>query len=344
MGFSEPMVRAAVRAQIEAPRLARERGLQVQAAQQPWWRPAPEKTPWSSPHAATREQRQAEREQLLRVLGPAATVTQEELERFAYLPEDMAAQVSARWRDFLELRREAALPGGPSTRAESYAREQRLKAEFDRDLAALLTPEQREQVELHTSVPAFQTSHGATYFDGTEAEFRAIYALQKQHYEAEETERASPMESRGRGFIERSQQLQRDLEAALGSERYREWQRGYQEDYTMLLELQHRFNVPQSTIDAVAAVPRAISDEGMAIAKDEKRSREERAIALRDLADEARRRVIAILGEDLGEAYNVGSARGWLDHLERGSVPFIQPNGQRALFGVGTMTRIPPRK
>jgi hypothetical protein len=345
MGFSESMVRDAVRAHLEAPRLAREQALRARAPR-PWWQPTLPRTIFDAPNAATRELYQAERAELLRVLGPAGIVTREEIDRFSYLPEEKAAFVAARLRELQQQRRDSSAPDAPSTKAEAYAREQRLQAEYDRDLAAALTPDEREQVEMHSSIPAWQTSHSARYFEGTEAEFRAIYALQKTEHAAYEAEHAAPMESIGRSGIARSQKLQADLEAALGRDRYREWQRGFQEDHTMLLELQRRFAVPQLTLDAVAAVTRQISDEGMVIARDEKRGRDDRALALRDLADDARRRVIAILGDDLGEAYNVGSARGWLDPLERGAVPFIQSNGQRALFGVGTSfrTRAPPRK
>jgi hypothetical protein len=74
----------------------------------------------------------------------------------------------------------------------------------------------------------------------------------------------------------------------------------------------------------------------MTIARDSTRPAAERMAALRALADDARRRVVALLGPDLGEAYNTASARAWLDDLELGRVAFIQPNGQRAIFLAGS--------
>jgi hypothetical protein len=53
--------------------------------------------------------------------------------------------------------------------------------------------------------------------------------------------------------------------------------------------------------------------------------------------------VRALLGDDLGRAYNEASYTGWLEHLERGSVPFIDDNGRFALFGVGRGGPLPPR-
>lgn len=347
LGFSERMVRAGVRAHLEAPRLARERAVHAEITRQPWWRPgAMTLEPPAAMSPAVRELRKAERDEITRVLGPAGTVTAVEIERFAFLPDEKAAHAAALMRDFLELRREITSPGAPVTRAEAFEREKLLTAELDRDFATLLTPEERDEVEMRTSTAAFITSHNLKHFEGTEAEIRALYELQRGYHDDQEAARVAPMEARGRSTIDRSQKFQRDLEAALGAERYAQYHRAQQEEYTMLSELQRRFAIPQTTLDAVAATTRQISDEGMRIARDETRSREERVRALRDLADDARHRVRVILGDDLGDAYNVGSARGWLDHLERGSVPFLLPNGQRAIFGVAPpgRARTPPRK
>jgi len=337
LGFSDSTIRAAVRAVIEAPRLAREKSLRTASIGQPWWRPGPATSAFSAAQTRElRELRKAEQEEIARVLGPGGSATTTEIERYAYLPEEKAAQVAVIDRDYYAARRE--LPtgsGAPATRAETLERQTALKAEHDRALAAILTPEEREQVEMRMSNTAFNIGLKAPYFDGTEEDYRKIYALEKPAADARDALDAMPLESRGRAGIDASQKLQTDLQAALGADRYKQWQRAQQADYTALIELQRRFSLPQATIDAVAAVPRQISDEGMLIARDNQRPTDEKLTELSNLANEGRKRVRAILGDDLGDAYNAASARDWLDPLERGMVPFYLPNGQRALSGVG---------
>jgi hypothetical protein len=338
LGFPEAMVRAAVRATLEAPRLARERAFRAPGAAEPWWRPMTVFT--AAQTRELRELRKAERAEIVRVLGPGADAAAEEVERYAYLPDDKAARLAALERDYRELRRELASgPGAPASRAETLEREKLLKAEHARDLAALLSPEEREQVEMRTSSAAFGIGIYAGNFPGTAEEFGKIYRLASDYETQRAVIDAGPMDTRARAGIDLSQKYQKDLEEALGADRYREWQRAHQVDQTALGELQRRFSVPPATIAAVKAVLQAVSEEGMVIARDQSRRREDKPAALLELANSGRARIRAVLGPDLGDAYNEASARGWLDYLERGSVPFLQSNGQMALFGVGNPGR-----
>jgi hypothetical protein len=338
LGFSEAMMQVAVRATLEAPRLARERAFREADAKAPWWRAATTFT--AAQNRELRELRKTERAEIARVLGPGADATTEERERYAYLPEDKAARLAVLERDYREMRRELATgPGAPATRAETLEREKLLTAEHDRDLAALLSPEEREMVELRTSNAAFSIGLNARYFSGTAEEFGTLYRLSRDMEAQRALVDAGPMETRARSGIDISQKYQKDLEEALGHDRYRDWQRARQVDQTTLMELQRRFAVPSATIDAVKAVLQAVSDEGMAIGQDQSRRRDDKPALLLELANSARTRVRAVLGPDLGDAYNEASARGWLDYLERGSVPFVKPNGEMAIFGVGNPGR-----
>ncbi len=346
LGFPEAMVRAAVRAMLEAPRLARERAARSAAPARPWWQPGfAADTSSLRPPREFRELRQAEREELTRLLGPTGTLTAAEFERYAHLPEEKAAQLALLERDYAELKRELPTgPDAPTTTAGSLERERLLRAEHERDLAALLTPEEREEHALRTSIAAHSVGLNARYFSATEAEYRAIYKLQKVYYDATDPTGVLP----GRLTLGDSQRLWRDLESTLGPDRFAAYQRAQHRDHTALVELQRRFPIPVATAAAVAAIPYELSAAARSIVDDRARSPGEKAIALRDLADDARRRLRATLGDDLGGAYIAAASRGWLDYLDQGMAPFFQPNGQRALHMVDPRrrfgTRTPPAK
>lgn len=347
LGFSEPMVRSAVRALVEGPRFARERALRATTAQQPWWQPGlpADNAMGLLPNRELRELRRAECEELARLLGPVGAVTPADLELFAFLPEEKAAQLAALRRDYLDQRWSSPSgPNIPANRTEAAEREKALQSDYDRGIATLLTSEEREQFALRTSTPALMVGNSARYFPGSEGEYRAIYDLTKADSERRAVIDAAPLESRGRAGIEAMQQYQRDLLATLGAERYAQWQQAHQADYTVLVELQQRFPLPPAALYAVSALPRQISAEAMAIAQDKDRTTEQKLLAVRALADDARARVRAILGDDLGDAYSAASARSWLDVLERGGAPMYLENGQRGTFGIGhtfQRTRLP---
>ncbi|MBI4625217.1 MAG: hypothetical protein HY736_18605 [Verrucomicrobia bacterium] len=341
LGFSEEFVRAAVRAQVEAPRLARQRAMAVGAASQSWWQVA-SSTPagTAEQHRELRQSRLAERTELTRLLGLIGSVTTEEIEPYAFLPEGKAARVAAIRRDFLELRDEIPADGaGPSSRAEAQKRQKLLYAEWDREVAALLTPAEFDEYKLRTSVSASAVGHGAKYFPGTADEFRALYEADKTWRAATDAE-----ESFNEARRQAMEKMRQDTLAALGPERYAEWKRASQSEYQAMVELQRRFPQPAATLAALEAVPRQISEEAMVVAREQKLPDEQKLAKLRAIAADGRARVRAILGPDLGDAYNEASARGWLAELERGMVPMYQPNGERAVFMAVRPGQLAPRR
>jgi hypothetical protein len=334
LGFSEDEVRAALRARIEAPRLARQRELQRASAALPWWRVAlPVLDPTQSSREL-RELRKAERAELVRMFGPGGDVPREEAERYAFRPGDKAARFAALERDYRELRREVpAGPGAPQSREEAAEREKLIKAAYERDVAALLTPGERTDVERRTSITGYIIAERAKYFPGTEEEFARLFDLTKAHREASGMD-ALPTPGRGASGIDSFKKYTDDTIALLGPERYRQWDQAMHHDYRALVALQRRFTVPPATIAALAALPRQVGEEGMVIARDQAQKEEVRVAAVHALAARTRETIRTLLGPDLGEAYSEAANRGWLEQLDRGIVPYVQENGQRAGFMV----------
>ena len=332
LGFSEEAVRAAIRAGLEAPRLARQRVYLAQAANAtPWWQGG------IVAQNFTREQvrelrglRRAEHDELVRLFGPTGAVTAAEAEAFAFLPLEKASRLAALEHDYAALRREAT-EGGPGNLAPADATERikLLGEERDRDVAALLSPEERTELELRQSVTGRNLASRFEYFDSTDAETRAIYALQKAWDDQYRPTGFSSLASQDRAARdEATKKLDADIRAALGTEPFADWQRSSGRlDFRALVDLQRRFNLPQGTFDTVVQIPTQLSAASLRVVDNPVLSVAEKKVALIKLAADTRAQVRTVLGADLGDAYLAASGRMWVDHLDRGMAYEQTPGG-----------------
>ena len=326
LGFPVEAVRAAVRAVTEAPRRARDRALRAATPPLPWWqgfngyRVTPEQ------EAELRDLRTAEREEMTRLFGRAGALTAAEIEPYLFFPADRAAALAALERDYTDLRFQLnqSVTGDPSAAAE---RRRVLENEHDRDLAALLTPEERTALELRTSTTAHRLATRLACFDGTDAEFRAIYDLQKAFDEKFPAPGLTVVLTGNEPRTLAETKLQSDLRAALGDDRYAAWQLAQREDYRALADLQRRFALPSATVATLTQLPVDTSAAAARIASDAGLDPQQKAEALKTLGNDIRAQVRTALGPTLGDAYLASSGANWLATLDRGGSFSFSPTG-----------------
>jgi hypothetical protein len=180
IGIPSDVVRDVIRACLEEPRLARQRGFYAEASRRPWWQGglgAQDLT--SARQKELGALRQAEREEILRVLGPAGLATDADLERYSYLAPDKAAQLAALESEYNQARRAA----NAATSAADPNRAERLRVlseERDRNLAALLTADERAAFADRESTSAISLSYRLEYFTATDAEYQTLMGIQKE--------------------------------------------------------------------------------------------------------------------------------------------------------------------
>lgn len=212
-----------------------------------------------------------------------------------------------------------------------------LKAERDRDIAALLTPAEREAYEMRTSPSALAVR--SRYGDAieTEAEFQAIYALQKAFDEKHPRDalvgRVSPETLRGRADAER--QLGNDIRAAVGDDRYAALRRASDYDVRTVDSLVSRLNLPASTTDTVLATREALAAESQRIAANAAVPMTERRAQIQELAGRAKSDLTRALGAEAAEAYAQRSP--WMSMLQGGMAYSTtpQPGSPGTLFSSG---------
>ena len=209
-----------------------------------------------------------------------------------------------------------------------------LRAERDRDIAALLSPDERLAYELRTSPSALAVR--ARYGDGleTEDDFRKLYALQKafdEKYPMDATTgRVSPETMRQR--MDAQRQLQEDMRAALGEDKFAALRRASDSDLRNVESLVSRLNLPAATTNQVAAARETYGAESQRINADASLNAQDRRAQIQQLGNRARSELARTLGAEAADAYAQRSP--WVSMLQ-GGVAFTttpQPGTPNALM------------
>jgi hypothetical protein len=193
-----------------------------------------------------------------------------------------------------------------------------LRAERERDIAALLTPDERLAYEMRTSPTSAAVR--ARYGDAieSEAEFQKIYALQKAFDEQFPREaltgRITPETLRARADAER--QLDSELRAAVGEERYAALRRAADPDWRTVDSLVSRLDLPSATPDTVMSSRDAFAAESQRISNDASLSMAERRAQIQALAARAKADLTRALGAEAADAYAQRSP--WMNMLQGG--------------------------
>lgn len=193
-----------------------------------------------------------------------------------------------------------------------------LRAERERDIAALLSPAELTEYAMRTS-PSSAVIR-ARYGDAieTEDEFRRIFALQQAFDERfpAESARARATPEGMKAFADAQRQLQEDIRNAVGEPAWTRLQRAADADLRTLDSLVSRLNLPAATTDQVAALRDSLAVESQRINADGSAAAPQRRAQLQELAARAKRELTAALGQEAAEAYAQRSP--WLGMLSGG--------------------------
>jgi hypothetical protein len=266
----------------------------------------------------------AEREeftQAQRELSEAMTATygvdllsRGQVDTLAFLPPAKKQALSRIMQDYEEMMAKFGANGIqlPSDREKLKL----LRAERDRDIAALLSPAELADYEMRTSSSA-QTLRNR-FGDAIESEddFRKLFTLQKAFDEKNPpfSGRVTPEMAMQRTAAER--QLQEDMRAALGEDKYAAIRRTADNDLRTVESLASRLNLPADTTDRVAATRASYAADSQRINSDTSLTPQQRRTQLQELANRAKADLAATLGVEAAEAYAQRST--WVSMLQGG--------------------------
>ncbi len=207
-----------------------------------------------------------------------------------------------------------------------------MKQEMNEQLASLMTPEQKQDLDLYMSDTANMMRSQLVGFNPTEDEFRAIFDIQQafdQNYSNQYgLMGASPEEQAERQAAQ--QELQNQIRETLGEERFQDYQKAQDYSYRTLTQLSDRLGLESGAADEVYGMQQDIQTAQNQILGDPNLSMTEKGAALREIANESRSSVEGLLGEE-GYNYYLSSGGYWLNQLETTAnnfeQPVIQPQG-----------------
>ncbi len=275
--------------------------------------------------------------------------------RFGALSPAKLRQLGYIRQDYDEMARQLAASQQGITLPEDRAQLDLLNRERRADLAALLTPEELADYDRHTSRIAPEMRLQLTYMDATEAEFRTLYEIRAAFSDRISNQPA--LETIGRpGAYDRvyspaaeaqreaaKQEMEAQIKAALGDDRYADYLRANNSDFQELSQLTERNHLPTATAKQAFAVWGYLAQESDRIASNDTLSVDQKRSALQALAQNSRAQYLTILGPTAGAAY-LQSAGPWLDKIENGStVSFTASGGMifRRMPGLDSVTAKP---
>lgn len=257
---------------------------------------------------STRDIDHAKDEALHALLGDDAESPAERtvrIRRFGDLPYELTQQlaiVESDYQDLVTESRDATFGLNLPADREQFAL---IESERQRDLAALLSPEQWAEYQLRSSSTARNLVSRLRDFAPTEAEYRAVYALQSAFDQQFAAPNGAPLTSTRTGGSAdprrlAQQQLDQDIAAALGPERYAE--------YALQTSPEYRRNSMFAAMTGQTAQTTAVLTQLELSARAETSTLRSlppaaREAALRDLQTRTRASAAAVLSPAALEAY-----------------------------------------
>jgi len=262
--------------------------------------------------------------------GPDAIASDPELadqarNRFGELPVAKLQQLSVIQRDYDELQQEIFAemqkrgPGGFT--ADERKKLSLLQDELQRDFQQALTPEEYYEYQLRSSPTAQRLRSQLGLLKPTEAEYKALFALQSSVDEKYSMRFGSPDDTARQAYATAIKNLQPQIQAALGPDRYADYQQLMQSGNDKVTRLMARLGLPLATAGQLETIRNETAQRLMAIRGDAQIPAAEKVGRINALATETEARLTTALGGARGlEAY--ADLKGdWLRGLRAQAAP-----------------------
>jgi hypothetical protein len=325
-GFPPSVVRAIVDAEIEARFAPRIQAIKQSVESVPFWRSAPGSLYGNSKMYAELSQVYRERSRALRDLlgkdafawggGDPDAAQRRMYGNLSQAKIDMVQRIND---DYAEMTGEVRAAMQGVTLPEDRQKLALLEKEKRADLAAVLTPEELADYEFRSSMTTSRLRTPLAIMDATDAEFRAIFQilhpLQDQINPTVGGVFTGDMMSQRREVTKKANE---QIKAVIGETRFADYERATDREYQQLHRLGQQSNLAPEVVtrafdlrDSTNAAANKIYDQpGI--------SRDEKLLAMKNLAQTTKNQLLSTLGPTAGPAY-VDNAR-WLAGLEHGSI------------------------
>ncbi len=320
-GFPGSVIRGIITAQVADLYGARRKAAVAHQLEIPFWRTSIGSFPYDPKAGAEITRLGREQTQMLRdLLGPDAAASDDwsrlmQERKYGSLSQEKIDQLQDILSDYNDLRSQFSVETRGVFLPEDQAKFQLLQKEQRADIVKLFAPEELAEYDMRTSNLGGRLRFQLNGFDASEAEFRTIFQLT----EAMEAKNGSnefgpPANVPGTDRMAAQKQLQADIAAALGPDRYADYQQATNPQFQTVDRLLLRFDLPTTLAPQVLAVQQDIEQRANAVRQDKTLSAEDRNTQLAGLAQEAQTKLSTALGASAYEVYKSASG-GWVNNL-----------------------------
>ena len=243
--------------------------------------------------------------------------------RYGDLPKAKIEQLQAIEADYSDLTMQVQSGTHGIWLPEDQAKLALLDKEKLADFAKVLTPQELEEYNLRSSSTAGQMRSTLATFNPTEAEFRALFkfqsALDEQYPKPMGSYTSEQMAPRQAA----EKQLQPQIQALLGPDRYADYQLATDPKYQQVNRLVARLELPASTSVEVVNVQENIQKQATALRRDRTLTPDDRNAQIAALAQQAQTQLTAALGSSGYEAYKDYGGY-WLQNLAPRPAPTVR--------------------
>jgi hypothetical protein len=232
--------------------------------------------------------------------------------KLAFLSEEKRKKLKALQEKFFELEQQATEWDSTGVMTEETMQKLAALAKQRRaEIEGMLSPAELQELDFRTSETATRLRQELTGFHPTEQEFRALYGLRK----AWEDQVSGDTNIRDSNVLQQRQQaeqlLDQNARAALGEQRYPEYQRSRDLDYLNTLRMTAYFGLPPTAANEVYDLKNRDEKLAQDVLATTAMTEEQKTAALEQMRNEAERQLTQILGDKVFQEYR-RSNRWWM--------------------------------
>jgi hypothetical protein len=188
-----------------------------------------------------------------------------------------------------------------------------IAAAKEREVAALLSPEELEQYNLWFSDSAYKVRDSFFAMEPTEEDFLAVYKLQRELDAQWSGKEVATLDATERAQFENAQrEFEQKVREQLGEERYDEYRRSRDEDFQQLQATAAQFGLNQAAASEVYGFKKILAEERQRVRQMPGLTADQRDRVLQALADEAERAVVEVMGPKPYRYYLRSGAGKWI--------------------------------
>lgn len=327
-GFSAAEIRAILAMQLQQKVSDRRRELAGPAKDTPYWRGTLGSTQsalYSNPQglAELRKMNQENARLLDSLLGPSPNDFPDPYERLQYadLPADKVGQLKLITADYGDITSSIQNNAAGAYFPEDRAMLKLLNDERDKDIRALLTPEEYDNYQLRSSNTAQTMRDSLQLFQPTEEEFRRIFALQYAFNQQYNTSLGGLDADLIRQRSLAQAELTAEIKATLSPARLAEYEKATDSIYRQAVALVTRLDLPKDNATQLWSLQKDTQQRMTALRTDRNLSVEARNQTLSVLQQEVTSRATAVLGGVRGyDAYRQNGGQ-WIQNIVPPALP-----------------------